>query len=196
MPQSSKQLSIVNGAARFLPKPVYPEAARRYCADGKVKVKVLIGKNGLVKEAKAISGDELLHKSAVAAAQKSRFRSLADAKPIQYHGIIVYNFDALSKCIKTGVVNKKSLFIPTPIIGNVHPKHIRIDKDQVFIDVNIVIDETGNVLSARTSSGHPLIRNAFERSASGAKFVPSNVGPVRIKGILRYTLKSTGEILY
>jgi hypothetical protein len=52
---------IVNGKATKLPKPDYPQEAKASCANGKVEVEVLIGEDGNVIEAKAISGDRLLH---------------------------------------------------------------------------------------------------------------------------------------
>lgn len=137
----------------------------------------------------------MLFDASVNAARRARFQRFSGS---QYRGLIVYNFDPLSKCVKAGIVNKKALSIPTPIIANFnHPKHLRIPEESA-IDVQIVINESGNVISARTLSGHPLIRGSFEKSASGAKFLPTfvNSGPVKLKAILRYILKPTGEIVY
>jgi outer membrane biosynthesis protein TonB len=64
---------IVNGMATYLPKHDFPQEAKDFCANGKVEVEVLIGEDGNVIEAKAISGDELLHGSAVEAAKKAKF---------------------------------------------------------------------------------------------------------------------------
>lgn len=196
---ASNQVSagILNGKANYLPKPIYPKEAEMYCANGQVEVEVLIGKDGKVITAKAISGDELLLKSSVAAAKKASFDQTNDVPAVRVLGKLIYNFDHLSKCIKAGVVNKKALSIPKPVgIGNIlHPSHLRLSEDAI-INVDIVINESGNVISTRATSGHPLLRNAFERSASGAKFTPTNFGPLKVKAILTYRLKPNGEMEY
>ena len=188
---------IINGRASYLPKPVYSEEAGRYCAEGKVEVEVLIRQDGTVKTAKAISGDELLQESSVAAAKHARFRNIVDGPPIKIRGKLVYNFDHFSRCIKGGIVNKKAISIPKPVgVGNIlHPSHLKLSKDAI-INVDIVIDEGGNVISARATSGHPSLRNVFERSASGAKFSPTNFGPLNVKAVLSYRLKPNGEMEY
>lgn len=194
--EPKEKLPIVNGKASYLPKPIYSEEANRFCADGKVEVEVLIGEDGKVITAKAISGDELLQESSVTAAKMARFR-LVHGPPVRVTGKLVYNFDHLSKCIKSGIANKKALSIPKPVgLGNIlHPSHLRLSVDAI-INVNIVINESGNVISARATSGHPLLRNAFESSARGAKFSPTNFGPVKVKAILSYRLKPNGEMEY
>lgn len=188
---------IVNGKATYLPKPIYSDEAKRYCADGKVEVEVLIDENGSVKSANAISGDKLLQESSVTAAKAARFFLANDMPPIIFKGIVIYNFDSLSKCLKGGVVNKKAISIPKPnVVGNIlSPSHTKLTVDSV-IDVNIVVDPSGNVISARATSGHPLVRNAFERSAIGAKFYPTPYVNINVKAVIRYVVKPNGEIEY
>lgn len=192
-------VGIVNGKANYLPKPIYSKEAEIHCANGKVEIEVLIGEDGKVITAKAISGDELLQESSEAAAKKATFIQTNDVPAVRVLGRLIYNFDHLAKCIDAGIVNKKALSIPKPVgVGNIlHPSHLRLSEDAI-INVTIVIDEKGDVLSARASSGHPLLRNAFERSASGAKFYPTliDTGPLKIKAILSYRLKPNGEMEY
>jgi TonB family protein len=69
---------IVNGMAIDLPKPVYPQEAKEFCAEGRVEVEVLISEAGKVLEAEAISGDELLREVSVEAVKKAKFRPAAD----------------------------------------------------------------------------------------------------------------------
>jgi protein TonB len=55
-------------------KPMYPEEARREGREGMVWVKVLIGADGVVEEAKAVrSTDSVFEESAVSAAAMLRF---------------------------------------------------------------------------------------------------------------------------
>ena len=187
-------LGIVNGKAKYLPTPDYPQEAKDFCADGKVEVKVLIGENGNVISAKAISGDDLLRDSAVEAAKKAVFGQTPDLPPTKIKGIVVYNFDPLARCINVGIVNKKALSIPKPQIANLNqPKHLQIKEDQSVVVVEIVIDENGKVTNAKAISGHPLLRGACEISARQAKFLP-NSPPVKIKALLIYKFKLDGTI--
>ena len=51
-----------------------------------------------------------------------------------------------------------------------------------------MIDETGKVISAKAVSGHPLLRDAAERAARGAKFSPTYLSkqPVKVTGLIVY----------
>lgn len=187
---------IVNGKAAKLPKPVYSQEAKDFCADGKVEVEVLIGENGDVISAAAISGDELLRDAAVEAVKGAKFRQTADGTPVKTKGIIVYNFAPEQKCIVVGVVNKKALNIPKPKVGNIiHPKHLRISKKET-VEVQIMIEIwSGKVLRARAVSGHPLLRAACEASARQSKFSPVNDVPnIPLRATLVYKFKPDGKI--
>ncbi len=187
---------IVNGRATYLPQPDYPQAAKDFCASGKVEIAILIGENGNVIEAKAISGDELLLDSAVKAVKKAKFRQVADAKPVKTTGIVVYNFVPEIKCLVVGIVNNKALSIPKPQIPNLnHPKHLQIKTEQI-VTVQIIVDESGKVVRARAISGHPLLRAACENSARKAIFSPSFIdgATIKISALLVYKFKTDGTI--
>jgi len=190
--------SIVNGRAISLPKPQYPPAARKYCADGKVEVEVTFNRAGRVIDAQARSGDELLTKAAVAAAKRARFRAV-HGKTARTVGILVYNFKCPWPCIRVDVpVNKRAISIPKPQLGSiVHPDHFQMAEDETPVDVDIVVSPEGNVISSRTRKGHPRIRSALIRSASGAKFSPTPTNqPVYVRAFLRYVIKRNGEVMY
>lgn len=185
---------IVNGKATYLPKPDYPQEAKDFCVDGIVEVQVLIGEDGNVISAEAISGDELLRDSAVEAAKKAKFRM--GHNPVKVKGIIVYNFDSFSKCINTGIVNRKSLTIPKPTIPNfILPKQLQTEKVQIVV-VEIVIDENGKVIYAKAIVGNSLLFSAGENLASQTRFSPIKVdGPsIKVKALLAYKFKSDGKI--
>lgn len=187
---------IVNGKATYLPKPDYPQEAKIFCADGIVKVQVLIGEDGNVISAEAVSGDELLRDSAVEAAKKAKFGRTGHNLPIKVNGVIVYNFVLEKKCLTGGIVNGKSLTIPKPTLLNfIYPKELRNEKDQI-VAVEILIDENGNVIYARAISGHSLLRSAGENLARQTKFARTMVnGPsVKVKALLAYKFKSDGKI--
>jgi TonB family protein len=94
-----KQISggIVNGKAVLLPKPIYPEDARKARMSGTVKVQVLIDESGAVVSANAISGLEnvSLRLAAEEAAMRATFSpTKLSGQPVKVSGVIVYNFDA------------------------------------------------------------------------------------------------------
>ncbi|MCA1633334.1 MAG: energy transducer TonB [Acidobacteria bacterium] len=56
------------------------------------------------------------------------------------------------------------------------------------VSVQIVVDENGNVTSAKAISGHSLLRDASERAARKAKFSPTKLcgQPVKVTGVVTY----------
>lgn len=84
---------VLNGQARSLPAPLYPEAARRIQLVGTVRVEVVIDENGKVISAKAVSGPGILRDNSVQAAYRAQFTpTKLSGKPVQVTGTIVYNF--------------------------------------------------------------------------------------------------------
>jgi TonB family protein len=55
--------------------PIYPEIARRMAITGKVKLSVVIGANGSVKEAKAIGGHPILVNAAMDAVKRWKYET-------------------------------------------------------------------------------------------------------------------------
>jgi periplasmic protein TonB len=56
------------------------------------------------------------------------------------------------------------------------------------VNVQVLIDEDGNVVSANAVSGHPLLRAASEQAARSAKFSPTLLegNKVKVAGIITY----------
>ncbi|GEM_PF-6026398 len=105
---------IVNSKAVELPEPVYPDEAISAHAFGKVKVKVIIEPNGKVTDAKAVSGNELLHQAAVDAALKAKFSPiLMTGIPPCVEAFLVYSFKFSKEQSnnKNKVNDAKNLFI-------------------------------------------------------------------------------------
>ena len=57
-------------------KPVYPPEAKKEGVTGQVKIDVIIGTQGEVKEAKALSGPEVLREAALQAVRQWRYKPL------------------------------------------------------------------------------------------------------------------------
>ena len=84
---------IMNGKARSLPAPEYPEAAREVRAAGAVAVQVTIDEEGNVVSASAVSGHPLLRAAAVAAAKEAKFAPVhLSGQPVKVSGVLTYNF--------------------------------------------------------------------------------------------------------
>lgn len=86
---------VVNGKALSLPKPDYPDDARRSKVTGVVSVKVVIDETGKVVSAQAVGGPESisLRQAAEAAALKATFSpTRLSGQPAKVSGVINYNF--------------------------------------------------------------------------------------------------------
>lgn len=86
--------------------------------------------------------------------------------------------------VSLGVVNGKAANLPKPP----YPATAKAVNASGAVQVQVLINETGNVVSAKAVSGHPLLRDAAERAAKNAKFTPtflSNV-PVKVNGLIVY----------
>lgn len=85
----------VQNTALFLPKPIYPDDARRLGVEGVVRVQVKINEQGSVVNTSTLSGNPLLGTLAEDAALKSKFRPLLDngGRAISGEGVLSYSFE-------------------------------------------------------------------------------------------------------
>ncbi|HEY0429096.1 MAG TPA: energy transducer TonB [Pyrinomonadaceae bacterium] len=84
---------VLNGKAKTLVKPAYPEAAKAVRASGAVNIQVTIDEEGNVISATAVSGHPLLRAASEEAARASKFSpTMLEGVPVKVTGIIVYNF--------------------------------------------------------------------------------------------------------
>lgn len=83
----------LNAKATSLPKPVYPQEARRLKVSGKVTVRVVVDENGKVISAKATDGPLPLREAAEAAAREATFAPTAkDGITVKVAGNLTYDF--------------------------------------------------------------------------------------------------------
>ncbi len=195
--------NAVTSKAINLVKPDYPPAAKGVRAGGAVNVKVTIDEDGNVVSAEAISGHPLLRAAAVNAALLSKFSpTVLSGEVVKVDSIIVYNFIAPAiedsssgdapdensannkKILSGGVVNGKAISLPKPA----YPREARNERASGAVSVQVVIDEEGNVMSAKAVSGHELLREASEQAARGAKFSPTLLEGIAVKvsGVIVY----------
>ena len=89
------------------------------------------------------------------------------------------------KIIKTSILlNSKAVSLPKPR----YPETARMIKASGAVNVQVLLDETGKVISAQALSGHPLLRAAAVQAAYQARFTPTILGdrPVKVSGIITY----------
>lgn len=88
------------------------------------------------------------------------------------------------KTISGGVLNSKAKNLAKPE----YPEAARAVKASGAVNVQVTIDEQGNVISASAVSGHPLLRKASEDAAKKSKFSPTMLEgvPVKVTGIVIY----------
>ncbi len=83
-----------------------------------------------------------------------------------------------------GVLNGKAISLPKPA----YPPIAKQARASGTVVVQVLVDEKGNVVSARAVSGHPLLQAVSVAAARGAKFSPTKVNgkPVKVSGVIRY----------
>lgn len=82
------------------------------------------------------------------------------------------------------VLNSQALSLPVPN----YPPMARQIRLQGVVSVQVLIDENGNVMSAKAVSGHPFLVPEAQRAAMQARFSPTIIGdrPVKVSGVITY----------
>jgi protein TonB len=88
------------------------------------------------------------------------------------------------KTVSGGVLNGKATSLPQPP----YPAAAKAVRAMGSVTVQILIDENGRVVSASAVNGHPLLRQAAESAARGARFSPTLLSgqPVKVSGVITY----------
>ena len=86
--------------------------------------------------------------------------------------------------VSKGVINGIATNLPKPA----YPEPARLVNASGAVNVQVLIDEQGNVISAHAAGGHPLLRTAAESAAKRAKFSPTFLSqvPVKVTGVIVY----------
>jgi TonB family protein len=93
--------------------------------------------------------------------------------------------------IKAGVLNGKAVKRATPD----YPAIARAAGAQGTVDVEVTVDEQGNVASAHAISGHQLLQNAAVEAARQWSFSPTLLKgqPVKVAGIITFQFTLSGK---
>lgn len=86
--------------------------------------------------------------------------------------------------VSEGVIRGKALEMPKPI----YPTLALQSRIQGPVNVQILIDETGKVVSAQAVKGSPMLIKAAVDAARRARFTPTKLGdqPVKVQGVITY----------
>jgi protein TonB len=88
------------------------------------------------------------------------------------------------KIVSKGVINGIAINLPKPA----YPPTAKAVGASGSVSVQVTIDESGNVISAVATSGHPLLKPVAAQAARSAKFRPTLLSgvPVKVSGIIVY----------
>ena len=86
--------------------------------------------------------------------------------------------------VNAGVLNGRAVSLPKPA----YPQAARQARANGQVSVQVLVDEEGNVMSAKATTGNPLLRQSAEAAARQTRFNPvtMNNQPVKAIGILLY----------
>src|ERR1051326_851296 len=88
------------------------------------------------------------------------------------------------KPISGGVLNGTAITLPQPT----YPEPAKRSRVQGIVSVDVVLDESGKVISANASSGPAMLRDAAVQAALKARFSPTKLSgqPVKVSGVINY----------
>jgi len=88
------------------------------------------------------------------------------------------------KVISKGVLTGEAVLLPRPIYSEI-AKRARV---QGTVSIQVLVDESGRVVSAKVVSGHPLLIVEAQRAALQARFAPTKLSgqPVKVSGLITY----------
>jgi protein TonB len=88
------------------------------------------------------------------------------------------------KPISGGILNGKAVSLPAPV----YPEMAKKARSFGLVEVEVVIDITGKVISAKAVKGPALLQQSAEQAAKLARFTPTLLSgqPVRITGVITY----------
>lgn len=153
------------------------------------KYKIEIIKKGYQRRIKEFeltckTADEILTISKVLYLQKGDVKEVTKFGGSTYIGSAKVDDEQYKSTSKEASVNSKATNL---VIPN-YPAAARAVRASGAVNVQVTIDEDGEVIMANAVSGHPLLRQAAERAAKESRFAPTILEgqPVKVTGIIVY----------
>jgi TonB family protein len=204
-----------NAAPRLLSMPdfVIPAEASQAGIDGKLGVLAWVKKDGTVDRAQVYSGPSwpcgsepksalsAVRSVAEDAVKKARFSpGFTNGKPEAIEVLLTVlvgktyedekRFAAQitsttqPSIIQGGFINGKAISLPKPE----YPPNLIGPRPRGTVQVEIVVGENGDIISAGVLNGDPLLQASARKAACKAKFSPTTLSghPVKVMGIVTY----------
>jgi TonB family protein len=88
------------------------------------------------------------------------------------------------KPVSGGVLNGTAITLPTPVYPDA-AKRLRVAG---LVSIDVVVDETGKVISAVANGGPAVLRDVAVQAALRARFSPTKLSgqPVKVSGVINY----------
>ena len=88
------------------------------------------------------------------------------------------------KVVSKGVITGLATYLPKPVYTEIAKRA----RAQGSVSVQVLIDESGRVISAKALSGSPLLMVEAQRAAMQARFAPTLLSnqPVKVSGVITY----------
>jgi periplasmic protein TonB len=88
------------------------------------------------------------------------------------------------KPISGGVLNGTAISLPQPV----YPEPAKRMRTAGMVSVEVILDESGKVVSAKATSGPTILRDAAIQAALKARFSPTKLSgqPVKVSGVINY----------
>jgi len=93
------------------------------------------------------------------------------------------------KPVSGGVLNGRAVFLPAPA----YPETAKRMRTEGVVTIEVIVDETGKVISAQASSGPAILREVATLAATKARFSPTMLSgaPVKVAGVINYRFSLT-----
>jgi TonB family protein len=185
-------LGNLNDKAVSLPMPKYfSHGAKGATGNLNVQVKIDL-QTGNVIEATAVSGHPIFRRIVEDVALQAKFDFTKSNLPAKFGtGILTYKVEDFigyreemlveTKPVKPGIINGLATDLPKPI----YPQKAKDFCVGGKVEVEVLVDEKGNVIEAKAISGDELLSESAVEAAKKAKFSPSEFN-VKTRGIIVY----------
>ena len=86
--------------------------------------------------------------------------------------------------VSGGVLNGTAVSLPSPV----YPETAKRMRVMGIVSVQVIVDETGKVISAQATSGPAGLRDVAVQAALKARFSPTTLSgqPVKVSGLINY----------
>jgi TonB family protein len=89
-----------------------------------------------------------------------------------------------TRVVSKGVITGLAISLPAPL----YPPIAKQMNVQGAVNVQVLVDETGKVISAKAVLGNPVLMHAAQQAALSARFSPTKLGEqaVKVSGVITY----------